>query len=71
MLVSRFATHLVRINDPQTRGRLLHQAFRRGGYFRMYAGCMQDGYVDEEKQKHFHYTDEQIAWVKELPGLKK
>jgi hypothetical protein len=71
MLVSRFATHLVRINDQQTRGRLLHQAFRRGGYFRMYAGCMQDGYVNEDKQRHFHYTDEQIAWVQELPGLKK
>ena len=37
----------------------------------IYGGGMQDGYVNEDKQRHFHYTDEQIAWVKELPGLKK
>ena len=69
-LVSRFATHLVRIEDERVKGRLLHQAFKRGGLFRMYAGCMQDGGVNEEKQRRFHYTEEQIAWVKTLPGLK-
>ena len=52
------------------RRKLIHGAFKRGGLFRMYAGCMQDGKVDEVKQKRFRYTDEQIAWVKTLPGLK-
>lgn len=70
-LVVRFATHLVRIEDEGEKRKLLHNAFKRGGLFRMYAGCMQDGGVNEEKQRHFHYTDEQIEWVKTLPGLCK
>ena len=70
-IVVRFATHLVLIEDKEEQKRLLHQAFKRGGLFRMYAGCMQDGGVNEEKQKRFHYSDEQIAWVKTLPGLCK
>jgi len=70
-LVTRFATHLVRIKDKDEQKKLLHNAFKRGGLFRMYAGCMQDGGVNEEKQKRFHYNDEQIAWVKTLPGLCK
>jgi hypothetical protein len=39
--------------------------------FRLYAGCMQDGYVNEEKQRKFHYSEEQIKWVETLPGLKE
>ncbi|MBR5421873.1 MAG: hypothetical protein IK115_12070 [Lachnospiraceae bacterium] len=70
-LVSRFAGHVVNVEDEALRGKLIHGAFKRGGLFRMYAGCMQDGKVDEQKQKRFHYTDEQIEWVKNLPGLKK
>ena len=70
MLVSRFAAHLCRIDSDSERGKLLHLAFKRGGLFRMYAGCMQDGKVDEEKQRRFRYTEEQINWVKTMPGLK-
>ncbi len=68
-LVSRFASHVVQVKDEQLRRKLIHGAFKRGGLFRMYAGCMQDGKVDEQKQKRFRYTDEQIEWVKTLPGL--
>ncbi len=68
-LVAKFASHVVQIEDETVRGKLLHMAFKRGGLFRMYAGCMQDGMVDEDKQKRFRYTDEQIEWVKTLPGL--
>ncbi len=70
-LVEKFASHLVLIEDRDKRSKLLRTAFKRGGKFRMYAGCMQDGRVDEEKQKRFHYTEEDIAWVKTLPGLKE
>lgn len=69
-LVSKFAANLVNVEDEVTKSKLLHFAFKRGGLFRMYAGCMQDGGVNEEKQKRFRYTEEQIAWVKTLPGLK-
>ena len=70
VLVEKFAAHVVLVEDEQMRRKLIHGAFKRGGLFRMYAGCMQDGRVDEVKQKRFHYSDEQIAWVKTLPGLK-
>ncbi len=70
-LVEKFAHHVVAVEDEQKRRKLIHGAFKRGGLFRMYAGCMQDGCVDEAKQKRFRYSDEQIAWVKTLPGLKK
>ena len=70
-LVSRFATHVVRVQDEGVKRKLLHQAFKRGGMFRLYAGCMQDGYVNEEKQRKFHYSEEQIKWVETLPGLKE
>lgn len=69
-LVAKFATHLVRVEDETEKSKLLHFAFKRGGLFRMYAGCMQDGGVNAEKQKRFHYTDEQIAWCVSLPGLR-
>ena len=69
-LVEKFAAHVVQVPDDEKRRKLIHGAFKRGGLFRMYAGCMQDGRVDEQKQKRFRYTDEQIAWVKTLPGLK-
>jgi hypothetical protein len=68
-LVAKFAAHVVLVDDAEQKRKLLHAAFKRGGMFRMYAGCMQDGRVDEQKQKRFHYTDEQIGWVKTLPGL--
>ncbi len=70
-LVEKFAAHLVLIPEEGERRFLLRTAFKRGGMFRMYAGCMQDGYVNEDKQRHFRYTEEEIAWVKTLPGLKK
>lgn len=70
VLVQKFAAHLVRIEDAEEKKKLLRKAFKRGGAFRMYAGCMQDGFVDEDKQKRFHYSDEDIEWVKGLPGLK-
>ena len=68
-LLTKFATHLVKVPDEKERGKLLHAAFKRGGLFRLYAGCMQDGAVDVEKQKRFHYSEEDIAWCAELPGL--
>ena len=68
-LVAKFASHVVLVEEEEMRRKLLHGAFKRGGLFRMYAGCMQDGQVDVEKQKRFRYTDEQIEWVKTLPGL--
>lgn len=69
LLVSKFANHLVRIEDENIKAKLLRNAFKRGGYFRMYAGCMQDGKVDETKLHRFHYSDEQIEWVRTLAGL--
>lgn len=69
-LVEKFAAHVVRVEDEVEKSKLLHFAFKRGGLFRMYAGCMQDGEVNVEKQKRFRYSDEQIAWVSSLPGLK-
>lgn len=69
LLVSKFANHLIRIDDENVKAKLLKNAFRRGGHFRMYAGCMQDGKVDESKLHRFHYSDEQIEWVKTLAGL--
>ena len=68
-LVMKFACHVVRVESEDERRKLLHLAFKRGGMFRMYAGCMQDGGVNEEKQRRFRYTEEDIAWVKALPGL--
>jgi len=70
-LVGKFAAHLVRIEDPRDRSYLLRGAFKRGGYFRMYAGCMQDGYIDMNKMQRFHYSDEDVAWCSKLPGLRK
>lgn len=70
-LVGKFAAHLVRIEDPRDRSYLLRGAFKRGGYFRMYAGCMQDGYIDMNKMQRFHYSDEDVAWCSKLPGLHK
>ncbi len=70
-LVEKFAEHLVLIESEDTRKKLLRTAFKRGGMFRMYAGCMQDGRVDVAKQKKFRYRDEDIEWVKRLPGLKE
>lgn len=70
VLVQKFASHLVRIEDEEEKRRLVRKAFRRGGAFRMYAGCMQDGYVDEDKQRRFHCTEDDIQWIKSLPGLK-
>lgn len=70
-LVGKFAAHLVRIQDPRDKSYLLRGAFKRGGYFRMYAGCMQDGYVDMNKMQRFHYSDEDVAWCSNLPGLRK
>lgn len=69
-LVNKFAVHLSRVEKPEDRTYLLRGAFKRGGYFRLYAGCMQDGYVDMNKMKRFKYSDEDVAWVKSLPGLK-
>lgn len=68
-LVVKFACHVVRVESEAERRKLLHLAFKRGGMFRMYAGCMQDGGVNEEKQRRFRYSEEDIAWVKTLPGL--
>lgn len=70
-LVGKFAAHLVRVEDPRDRSYLLRGAFKRGGYFRMYAGCMQDGYIDMNKMQRFHYSDEDVAWCSKLPGLHK
>lgn len=69
-LVGKFAAHLVRIEDPRDKSYLLRGAFKRGGYFRMYAGCMQDGYVDMNKMQRFHYSEEDVAWCSNLPGLR-
>lgn len=68
-LVVKFATHLVKIKDEEEQKKLLHAAFKRGGLFRLYAGCMQDGEVNAEKQRRFHYSEEDIAWCAELPGF--
>lgn len=68
-LVAKFASHIIKVEDEAEKSKLLHLAFKRGGLFRMYAGCMQDGSVNVEKQKRFHYTDEQIEWCASLPGL--
>lgn len=70
-LVGKFAAHVVRIEDERDKAYLLRGAFKRGGYFRMYAGCMQDGYIDPEKMKRFHYSPEDVAWCATLPGLNK
>ena len=70
-IVLKFAQHLVRIKDEETKRRLLRGAFKHGGYFRMYAGCMQDGYIDMNKMRRFHYSDEDVEWCSNLPGLKK
>ncbi len=68
-LVNRFAYHLVRIDDKSVREKLLRGAFKRGGAFRMYAGCMQDGRIIPEKMKRFRYSDEEVKWCSSLPGL--
>lgn len=68
-LVAKFAAHLVNVGDEAEQKKLLHAAFKRGGLFRLYAGCMQDGEVDAEKQRRFHYSEEDIAWCAELPGF--
>lgn len=68
-LVAKFAAHLVKIRDEAEQKKLLHAAFKRGGLFRLYAGCMQDGEVNAEKQRRFHYSEEDIAWCAELPGF--
>ena len=68
-LVNRFAYHLVRIEDKSVRDKLLRGAFKRGGAFRMYAGCMQDGRIIPEKMKRFRYSDEEVKWCSSLPGL--
>lgn len=70
VLVGKFAAHLVKIEDDFQKKKLLRGAFKRGGMFRMYAGCMQDGEINEEKLHRFHYSDEDIAWCRTLPGLK-
>lgn len=70
LLVSKFANHIVRIEDEETKSKLLRSAFKRGGYFRMYAGCMQDGKIIVDKLHRFHYSDEDIEWVGSLAGLK-
>ena len=70
-IVHKFAVHLVRVNDMRDRAYLLRTAFKRGGAFRMYAGCMQDGRVDMDKMRRFRYTAEEVEWVKTLPGLNK
>lgn len=69
VLVVRFAQHLDRIQEEEVKRRLLRNAFQRGGYFRMYAGCMQDGAVNPEKLQKFHYTKEDIEWCSTLTGL--
>ena len=69
-LVFKFAGHLVKIEDDNEKSYLLRSAFKRGGLFRMYAGCMQDGCVNIEKLRKFRYSDEDIEWCKNLPGLK-
>lgn len=68
-LVAKFAAHLVKVRDEVEQKKLLHAAFKRGGLFRLYAGCMQDGEVNVEKQRRFHYSEEDIAWCAELPGF--
>lgn len=71
LLVSKFANHLVRIEDEEVKRKLLRSAFKRGGYFRMYVGCMQDNGIIVEKLHRFHYSDEDIEWCSNLSGLKK
>lgn len=68
-LVTKFATHLVKVEDAEEKRKLLHAAFKRGGLFRLYAGCMQDGEVNVEKQRRFRYSEEDIAWCADLPGF--
>ncbi len=68
-LVTKFAAHLVKVRDEAEQKKLLHAAFKRGGLFRLYAGCMQDGEVNVEKQRGFHYSEEDVAWCAELPGF--
>lgn len=68
-LVAKFAAHLVNVRDEVEQKKLLHAAFKRGGLFRLYAGCMQDGEVNVEKQRRFHYSEEDVAWCAELPGF--
>lgn len=68
-LVTKFAARLVKVGDEAEQKKLLHAAFKRGGLFRLYAGCMQDGEVNVEKQRRFHYSEEDIAWCAELPGF--
>ncbi len=70
-LVSKFAAHLVNVGDEAEQRKLLHAAFKRGGLFRLYAGCMQDGEVNAEKQRRFHYSEEDIALCAELPGFSR
>ena len=69
-LVAKFATHIVKVEDEGDKNYLLRSAFKRGGYFRMYAGCMQDGEVNVDKLHRFRYSDGDIEWCKNLPGLK-
>lgn len=71
ILVAKFASHLVQISEEEEKRKLLRGAFKRGGMFRMYAGCMQDGEINIEKLHKFRYSEEDIAWCRELPGLKK
>ncbi|MCQ2520818.1 MAG: hypothetical protein MJ105_00430 [Lachnospiraceae bacterium] len=71
-LVAKFANHVVRVEDEVEKSKLLHFAFKRGGYFRMYAGIMQDGgKVDPVKMQKFHYKEEDVVWVKTLAGVEK
>lgn len=70
-LVTKFAAHVVRVEDEETKRKLLRGAFKRGGYFRMYAGCMQDGKIDVDKLHRFKYTDEDIEWCRNLAGFNK
>lgn len=71
-LVGKFANRVVRVEDEVEKSKLLHFAFKRGGYFRMYAGIMQDGgKVDPVKMQKFHYKEEDVAWVKNLAGIEK
>lgn len=68
-LVAKFAVHLVKVRDETEQKKLLHAAFKRGGLFRLYAGCMQDGGVNAIKQQRYRYSEEDIAWCAELPGF--
>ncbi len=71
-LVAKFASRIVRVEDEVEKSKLLHFAFKRGGYFRMYAGIMQEGgKVDPVKMQRFHYKDEDVTWVKTLAGIEE